>query len=164
MSRLLFSTALLTLVYALVLASFQPWDLLLGAALSAGILAVFRQALFTERAAPAPNLLRSLGAFFPFVGAILWEVVVGTWAVVLVVLHLRPLTSPGIVAVPIGARSRLGVAVSALATTLSPGSYLVDVDWRRRVILLHVLDARDPDAVRAAHQRFYDRYQRHVFP
>ncbi len=163
MSRLLFPTALLTLVYALVLASFQPWDLAIGAALSGAILLLFRRAIFTGRPAE-PGLLRPIAAFVPFTGAILRDIAVGTWQVVLVVLHLRPLVRPGIVALPLGERTPAGVAVSALATTLSPGSYLVDVDWRRGVMLLHVLDARDPDAVRAAHQHFYDRYQRHVFP
>ncbi len=163
MIRLLFPTALLTLVYALVLASFQPWDLLLGAVLSGAILLLFRRAIFTGRPA-GPGLLRRIAAFVPFTGTILREIAVGTWQVVLVVLHLRPLVRPGIVALPLGDRTPTGVAVSALATTLSPCSYLVDVDWRRGVMLLHVLDARDPDAVRAAHQHFYDRYQRHVFP
>jgi multisubunit Na+/H+ antiporter MnhE subunit len=49
-------------------------------------------------------------------------------------------------------------------TTLSPGSVLVDIDWQRRDMLLHVIDASDPDAVRADLERFYDRYQRRVFP
>ncbi len=31
-------------------------------------------------------------------------------------------------------------------------------------MLMHVLDATDPDAVRARHDEFYDRYQRAVFP
>ena len=79
-------------------------------------------------------------------------------------LHVRPLNHPGIVAVPIAERSPLGVAVSGLATTLSPGAFLVDVDWEQRVMLIHVLDASDPDEVRADHQRFYRRWQRHVFP
>ncbi|MDP9369920.1 MAG: hypothetical protein M3Q03_16890 [Chloroflexota bacterium] len=32
------------------------------------------------------------------------------------------------------------------------------------MLLIHVLDATDPDAVRAEHERFYRRFQRHVFP
>ena len=163
MIRLLFPTALLTLVYALVLASFQPWDLAIGAALSGATLLLFRRAIFTGPPA-GPGLLRRIAAFVPFTGAILRDIAIGAWQVILVVLHLRPLVRPGIVAVPIGDRTPVGVAVTALATGLSPGTYLVDVDRRRGVLLLHVLDARDPDAVRAAQQRFYDRYQRHVFP
>jgi multicomponent K+:H+ antiporter subunit E/multicomponent Na+:H+ antiporter subunit E len=41
---------------------------------------------------------------------------------------------------------------------------LVDVDWVRRDLVVHVIDASDPDGVRQRLQRFYDRYQRRVFP
>jgi multicomponent K+:H+ antiporter subunit E/multicomponent Na+:H+ antiporter subunit E len=46
----------------------------------------------------------------------------------------------------------------------SPGEFLVDVDWIERVMLIHVLDASDPEEVRRDHQRFYVRFQRAVFP
>jgi multisubunit Na+/H+ antiporter MnhE subunit len=54
--------------------------------------------------------------------------------------------------------------VTGLATTLSPGSFLVDVEWDKGLMLFHVLDATDPNAIRAGYQHFYERYQRHVFP
>ncbi len=164
MSRALLVLLLLTATYALMLGSVDPWDLLFGALFAGAMLVAFRRFLFVGRPVGPLVLLRRALAFVPFVGAVLGDIVVGTWWVTLVVLHLRPLSRPGIVAVPIGERTRVGVAVSALATTLSPGSYLVDVDWERRVMLYHVLDASDPDAVEAAQQRFYRRYQRHVFP
>jgi multicomponent K+:H+ antiporter subunit E/multicomponent Na+:H+ antiporter subunit E len=99
-----------------------------------------------------------------FAGAVLADVVLGTWDVALRVVGVRGLEQPGVVRVPIGERSERGVAVSALVTTLSPGSVLVDVDWERRDLVLHVIDASDPDGVRDRHQRFYGRYQRRVIP
>jgi multisubunit Na+/H+ antiporter MnhE subunit len=54
--------------------------------------------------------------------------------------------------------------VSTLVTTLAPGSVVTEIDWERGVFWLHVLDASDPEGVRRAHQQFYDRYQRRVFP
>jgi len=155
---------LLVLVYALALASFQPWDLALGATLAAGVLAWSRRALFPSRMLAGRALLRRVARFPVFALAVVCEVVVGTWQVALVVVGLRPLDHPGIVAVPIGDRTPSGVVASALALTLSPGEVLVDIDWRRRVMLLHVIDASDPAAVRARHERFYRRYQRGVFP
>jgi multisubunit Na+/H+ antiporter MnhE subunit len=154
----------LTVIYACALASADPLDLLFGALLATGLVVLFRASVTGEAAVDLASLIRRTGAFLPFAGAILYDIFVGTWAVILIVLHLRPLRRPGIVAVPIGERTPTGVAVSAFATTLSPGSYLIDVDWERGVMLLHVLDASDPDAVERAHQRFYDRFQRHVFP
>ncbi|MBA2375274.1 MAG: Na+/H+ antiporter subunit E, partial [Rubrobacter sp.] len=48
--------------------------------------------------------------------------------------------------------------------TLSPGTYLVEVDWERGVWLIHALDASDPDEVRRDRHEFYERYQKRVFP
>ena len=164
MNRFLLALAVLVIVYLLVLASAAPWDFGFGVVLGAGLLVTTRRFIFGGRPAPIPNLPRRLLALVPFAAATLVDIVRGTWQVALVVLHLRPLRHPGIVAIPIGERTPLGVVVSALAISLSPGSFLVDIDETERVMLFHVLEASDPDAVRAEYQAFYRRYQRHVFP
>lgn len=164
MSRLLIALVLLILVYVLTLASIHPWDLLAGLAFSLTFLLLFRHFLFGRQPEPIPDLAERILAFLPFALAAARDVLGGTWQVILVVLHLRPLERAGIVAVPIGERTSGGVAVTALVTTLSPGAVLIDVDWEQRVMLFHVLDAKDPDRVRARHEDFYRRYQRRVFP
>lgn len=164
MKRAFFSLVLLTLVYALVLASFHPWDLAFGALLSGVLLFSFRRFVFDGKPAPLPGLLGRLLAFLPFVYAVLRDTVVGTWQVTRATLGRRPPEKSGIVAVPIGERTPVGVAVSALVTTISPGALLVDVDWERGVMLIHVMDASDPEEVRRSHEDFYQRYQRKVFP
>ncbi len=164
MIRILLSVMGLTGIYALVLASFHPWDLAIGAALSALLLLALRQFLFGGRLQPLQGLAGRALAFFPFAVAVVWEILVGTWTVALVVLHLRPLSHPGIVAIPIDERTSTGVAVTGLVDTLSPGSVLVDVDWDRSVMLIHVIDASDPEMLREKHRDFYQRYQRRVFP
>ena len=164
MRRAVFSVLLLTLVYALVLASFHPYDLLIGAAISAALYFAARGYLFDGEPEIQGSLLGRLAAFVPFAVVVAWEVAVGTWEVALVTLHLRPLHHPGIVAVPIGERSSVGVAVTALVMTLSPGEFLVEVDREREVMLMHVLDATDPEEVRRDHEVFYDKYQKKVFP
>ncbi|MHB1133898.1 MAG: Na+/H+ antiporter subunit E [Chloroflexota bacterium] len=161
---MLLRLALLTLVYALVLGSSDPWDLAQGAVFSAALLVAFRRFLPDERSTPPLALLRRLLAFFPYALAVAWDIAVGTVTMILIVLHLRPLTRPGIVIVPIGERSPTGVAVSSLANVLSPGTLLVDVDQQRGVMLIHSIDASDPEAVRQAMQNMYYRWQRHVFP
>lgn len=154
----------LTVIYAMTLASFHPWDLVLGALLAAGLLLAFRPFLFGDAPLRGGSLIRRMIMAVPFTGAVILDIIKGTWSVSLVVLHLRPLSHPGIVVVPIGERSSLGVAVTGLASTLSPGSFLVDVEWDKGLMLFHVLDATDPNAVRAGYEAIYQRYQRHVFP
>lgn len=164
MTRFLLALVCLVAIYLAVLVSVDPWDVGMGIAFGGGLLWATRGFVFGGDPTPLADPARRLVAFVPFVAAAVADIVRGTWEVALVVLHLRPLNHPGIVAVPIGDRSRLGVAVSALVTTLSPGSFLVDVDEAQATMLIHVLDASDPDGVRAAQERFYQRYQRPVFP
>ncbi len=152
------------LLYGLTLASADPVDLVTGGALGALLAALLDGRLRPPRGAATLPLGSRLAGFPPLVGAILVDIVRGTWDVALRVVHLRALEHPGLVRVPIGDRTERGVAVSALATTLSPGSVLVEVDRERAEMVLHLIDASDPDAARARLQHFYDRYQRRVFP
>jgi multicomponent Na+:H+ antiporter subunit E len=169
-TRYLTAILVLTLVYALALASFHPWDLLFGAGLSAALLFACRRFVFDADGTPprpAPPRLTLLGrvvAFVPFAAVVFRNILVGNVEVTLVTLGLRPLLRPGIVAVPVGDRTPTGVAVWAVVTGLPPGSYFVDVDRERGVVLIHVLDARDPEAYREEQEDFYRRYQSKVFP
>jgi len=149
-------------VYALTLASADPLDLLAGVVIAAALVAATRSPAL--RGGAAPPLAARVVAFPLFAAGLLADIARGTWDVALRVVHLRPIEHPGIVRIPIGERTPLGVAVSALATTLSSGTVFVDVDEEEEVMLLHVIDAADPDRVRAQHLRFYERYQRRVFP
>ena len=164
MTRYAAAVAGLTLVYALALASFHPLDLLFGAALSGALVFSSRRFVFGEGPDGGPSLPRRAAAFAPFALAVFREIVAGTWEVTLVTLHLRPLKRPGIVEVPIGERTPAGVAAWAVVAGLPPGSFFVDVDRERGIVLIHVIDASDPDAFRRQQEDFYRRYQRKVFP
>lgn len=156
--------ALLVLVYLFALASFDPLDVVAGVVVGAAALAVTARLPGRARARRPASWPRAVTGALLMTWATVRDISVGTWDVALVVLHLRPLHAPGIVAVPIGERSPAAVAVQGLLATLAPGEFLVDVDWERGVILVHVLDAGDPGAVRRRHQDFYERCQRAVVP
>ncbi|GIU95376.1 MAG: hypothetical protein KatS3mg012_1833 [Gaiellaceae bacterium] len=164
MSRTVLALVLLTVVYALALASFDPWDVALGLGASATTLLIFRRLLLGDRTAPIEGLVRRAIGLPRLVWRIVVDITVGTWRVATVVLHLRPLEHPGIVVIPLGERTELGAVMSAYLSTLSPGECVVDIDWERRCLLMHVLDAGDPDAVRARFARFYEDCQRRVVP
>ena len=164
MTRYVAAIAGLTLVYALALASFGPLDLLFGAVLSTALVFASRRFVFGGGPAEGPSFLRRVVAFFPFALAVFWEVVVGTWEVTLVTLHLRPLRRPGIVAVPIGNKTPAGLAAWAVVTGLPPGSFFVDVDEERGVVLIHTIDVADPEAFRRRQEELYERYQSKVIP
>ncbi len=166
--RYALSVIALTTIYCFTLASFHYWDIVIGGLLSVAVIVVFHAIVF-----PASNegdssavlsLWRRIIMTVPMGFAIVWEITRGTWVMLLIVLGIRDLHNPGIVAIPIGDRTESGIAFSGIATTLSPGTVFVDVDWEHGLMLIHAIDATDPESVRAAHQHFYDRFQRHVFP
>jgi multicomponent Na+:H+ antiporter subunit E len=154
---------LLTGVYLLSLGSVDPLDAAEGLVLATALSLGLRGRLERPQGA-GPSLAARIAAFPLLVGGLLVEVLRGTWDVGLRVLGLRPVECPGIVLVPIGERTEVGVAVTGLLAGLSPGSMLVEVDSQRQAMLFHVIDASDPDAVRDHLDRFYQRYQRRVFP
>ena len=154
---------LLTAVYLLSLGSVDPLDAAEGLVLATALSLGLRGRLERPQGA-GPSLAARIAAFPLLVGGLLADVLRGTWDVGLRVLGLRPVECPGIVLVPIGERTELGVAVTGLLAGLSPGSMLVEVDPERQAMLFHVIDAHDPDAVRDHLDRFYQRYQRRVFP
>ena len=90
--------------------------------------------------------------------------VLGLIVMTIGVLGLRRLRQPGVVEIPIGDRTELGTVASAIASTLSPGEVLIDIDGDRGVYLIHALDASDPDAVGAHHQHGYERWQKRALP
>ena len=166
--RYLLAITLLTLIYLFTLASFQLWDVVIGVALAVFVLWLFRSFLGGSEAggehSHGPSLPARIAAFPLFCAVVAWDIVIGTWYMAKIVLRLEPIGQPGIVPVPIGDRTRIGVVVSSIATTLSPGTLLIDIDWEAGVMLIHAIDAGDPERIKANHQRFYDRYHRRVFP
>jgi multisubunit Na+/H+ antiporter MnhE subunit len=164
MIRVVVSVALLTGVYLLTLASRHPWDIAIGAAIALALVLATRAYLFARPWAPVPNFWRRAAAFPAFVVAVLIDVVRSTGEVAAISSGLRPLRAPGVIDVPMGERTPLGVVVTALAATISPGSVLLEFDWERRIMRFHAIDASDPAAFRALLDGMYRRHQRWVFP
>ena len=67
-------------------------------------------------------------------------------------------------AVPVDLGAPSSAAAWAVRVGIAPDSIVVDVDPERGELLLHVRDASDPEAVRAAQLDSYRRRQRRVFP
>lgn len=156
--------ALGAVTYALTVASFAWEDLVFGAGLTAILLALFRTVLLPSPLPSSGQVLTSIVAFPLFVLATVREVIVGTWLVARHVVGLQPLEHPGIVRIPIGERTPVSRGMAGYVLTVSPGTFLIDVDDETNELLVHAIDASDPDALRRHYQSLYQGYERHVVP
>jgi len=88
-----------------------------------------------------------------------WEVIKSNLRVAWNVVFPWSGRRPGIVAVPLDARTDLEIAAVANLITLTPGSLCVEVSRDRRTLYVHSMFVDDPDAVRRAVK---DRLERRI--
>jgi multisubunit Na+/H+ antiporter MnhE subunit len=157
MIPLLARAAGLTGIYLLVLTSMAPGDVLVGALLGLAVAVALRpRGAHRTREAPLARI-GAAGSVLLRTGS---EMVQGSWRVVRFCLGLPG--APGFVEIPREDRSDVSVALWGVLTGEAPDEIVVDVDVERDVLIVHLVDARDPDAVRARHRRAYERWQRTV--
>ena len=152
MTGILLRAAGLLGIYLLVLTSAAPGDVLVGGLLGLAVALTLR-----PRGAARPRA--GMGALLLDTAV---EMVRGSWRVVRFCLGAP--AGPGLVEIPRGDRSRHEVALWGVLTGEAPDEVVVDVDERRGVLIVHLVDAGDPDAVRARHARTHARWQRKVVP
>lgn len=124
----------LTVLWALLWGSWSPLTLLCGIVV----------ALIVTQALPLPPV--PLSARFSIVHVlrflVVWSglVVVASFRVAWVAFRPRGVRRSSITLVQLHSTSEMTFTLATLAISLVPGSYVADVDLRRRRLLLHVLD------------------------
>jgi multisubunit Na+/H+ antiporter MnhE subunit len=162
MNALLLRVALLTSIYLLVLTSLAPGDIAVGIGLSLLLVAAGRRIRPLGPPAGVP-LARRLAGVSALIGGTLVDLARSTWRTAIWCLDPRR-TPAGLVTVPIPACPPPSAAAWGVRVGLTPDTVLVELDNERGRMLLHVIDVRDPDAVRAGQLASYERRQRRVFP
>ncbi len=152
----------LTAVYLLVLTSLHPGDVLTGVVLSVVLVAAGRRIRPLGPPSAQPVARRLTGVPALILGTAV-DVAVSTWRTALWCVTPRR-TPPGLVTVPIPPCSEPSAAAWGVRVGITPDTVVVEIDEERGRMLLHVIDARDPDAVRAEQLDSYRRRQRRVFP
>ncbi|TDK48786.1 Na+/H+ antiporter subunit E [Antarcticimicrobium luteum] len=147
-------TGLLTLVWLLLVNSYSLNSLLFGFLL--GIVIPF----LTRPYWPDRPELRHPLKIAEYIAIAIWDIIVANIAVARIVLFKRNAErSPAWICIPMDLRSPEAITVLAGTITLTPGTVSADLSAEGHFLLVHCLDAPDPDAVR---DEIKDRYERRL--
>src|SRR3954452_2906419 len=145
-------------IYLLVMTSAKPGDAAAGFALGLVLAVALRSRLPGRR--PGPPTPTRLVAFGQVLGTTAVDMARGSWRTAR--FCLRGGARPGFVEIPRAGRTRHAVALWGVITGEAPDEVPVDIDEQRDVLIVHLVDASDPDAVRERHRRAYESAQRKV--
>ena len=147
-------TGLLTLVWLLLVNRYSPNSLLFGLFLGT-VIPFITRAYWPDR----PKLRNPL-KIVEYILIVLWDIAVANFTVARIVLF-KPNAArhPAWVSIPMELRSPEAITVLAGTITLTPGTVSADLSAGGHCLLVHCLDAPDPDAVR---DEIKDRYERRL--
>ena len=103
------------------------------------------------------NAGRRVLAGLSLAGAFARDLVASSFDVARIVLAPRPTNQPAIVALPVDASTRWGVALFAYLVSLTPGSTCLHVSDDLRTLYVHFLDAPDIGARVTGMKALYER-------
>jgi len=151
-------TLLLTIVWCLLMNTMSPGTAVFGLIL--GILIPILTAAYWPQRPPLHHPMKVLG----YILIVVWDIIVANVQVALIVLFKRnSAMSPNWVAIPLDIRTPEAIAVLAGTITLTPGTVSADLSDEGHTLLVHALDAPDPDAVRDEIKNRYERRLKEIF-
>lgn len=86
-------------------------------------------------------------AVFMLISVFTYELIMSTWRVVSDVLTVRHMSDPGIVRVPLDAKTDLEITILANMVSLTPGTLSLDVTPDKSHLIIHAMFAQDPDGI-----------------
>lgn len=119
--------------------------------------------LFTLRFWPETVHIRKPVVLARFAGVFILDVFVANLAVARLILGSPRRLRPAFVEVPLELESDLAISILANTICLTPGTVSARLSPDRRVLLVHALDAADPDAVRDDIKARYEAPLKEVF-
>jgi multicomponent K+:H+ antiporter subunit E len=140
----------LAAIWLLLVNSASAGQILLGLLLGLAI------PLFTRHFWPDPVRIHRPLALLRFIGVVLYDILMANLTVAgLVLRHPRRLR-PAFVVLPLRLTSELAISLLANTICLTPGTVSARLSEDRTELLVHVLDAADPQAVVAEIRTRYE--------
>lgn len=129
-------------MWAALTEQFTPLNLLIGFLLGFVALFIARPVLGRTRYFSRVPQVIGFALFF------LKELVLANLRVAADVLSPRPRMRPGVIALPLDAKTDLEITLLANLITLTPGTMSLDVSADRKVLFLHAMFLHDPERFR----------------
>lgn len=151
-------SVLLTLVWLLLANRFSLNALLFGLFLAIVIPAA------TQAYWPNRPKLRNWPMVAEYLLVVMWDIVMANIAVARIILFKADeARKPTWIRIPLELRSPEAITVLAGTITMTPGTLTADVSAHGHSLLVHCLDADDPDAVRDEIKQRYERRLKEIF-
>lgn len=133
-----------------------------GLLLLGGFLALVVPHLTQAFSPDAPCLVR-VDLALRFLVVFAGDIVTANWRVARQVIGPLCRLSPGFVEVPLDLRDPFVATLLASVVSLTPGTVAIDIDRERWILLVHALDAPDPQALADEIKQRYERPLREIF-
>ena len=133
----------LTLLLAVWLGGLTPRNLAVG--LVAGYLLLWLVARFQGKQA---KYFIKTPLFFGFLAYYAWELLKSNAVILYEILTPGLDMRPGVIGIPIRARTDLEITILANLITMTPGTLSLDISPDRRTLYIHAMYIHDPEALR----------------
>ena len=105
-----------------------------------------------------------LGRMMAYMVLVIWDILVANVQVAWIILTRRnSKLRPAWIVIPLDLRTPEAITVLAGTITLTPGTVSADISNNGRSLLVHALDAPDPDAVRDEIKQRYESRLKEIF-
>ena len=125
----------------------------------AGFILAYLVLFIVQRAVGASSYFRRIDRVLRFVLFYVWEIILANLRVAYDVMTPRHRMRPGVVAIPLDAKTDAEITMLANLITLTPGSISLDVSTDRRFLYLHAMYIDDVEEFR---QSIKDTIERRV--
>jgi multicomponent K+:H+ antiporter subunit E len=151
-------TVLLTVTWLMLVNRFSWNSLIFGFFLAVVIPFVIRPYW------PDPSRMRNPRMILEYILVVFWDIVVANVQVAYLILFKRnDQLQPAWVRVPLDLRRPEAISALAGTITLTPGTVSCDLSSEGHSLLVHCLNAPDPDAVRDEIKQRYERRLKEIF-
>jgi multicomponent K+:H+ antiporter subunit E len=151
-------TLLLVVVWQMLVNKVTPGNLVLGLILGLII------PMITAPYWPDRPRLRSIPRIVEYVAVVIWDICVANVQVAIIILFkANANTRPAWITIPLELKTPEAITVLAGTITMTPGTVSSDLSADGRSLLVHCLDAPDPDAVRDDIKARYERRLMEIF-